>query len=275
MDNGSDASKYVLIIGSMKCGTSSLYSNIVRHPEICPCVKKEPEYFTFETTNEIPYKQLWQFDPQRHRFALEASTGYTKFPSRTQVPQRIKAYGLDPYMIYIVRDPFARIESDFNYSMPQNFFSPAIAITDQRYVCISDYFSQLEEFRKVFGREKLLLLDFDDLVSRPNELANEVFEFIGLPRMQFDSPAEKKFATRKVTVAESYIYNSSSLNRLFWSLPRFARGALRMALIRYPKAAPKRKLTPEERAAIHEKLAPNMLKLQENYSFDVSKWGFG
>src|ERR1700757_1899826 len=36
---------YVIIIGAMNCGTSSLYTYLAEHPEICPCITKEPEFF--------------------------------------------------------------------------------------------------------------------------------------------------------------------------------------------------------------------------------------
>ena len=274
MNKNDDGRDYVLIIGSMKCGTSSLYTSLVRHPEICPCTKKEPEFFTFDTKHDFPYEQLWEFDSQRHRYVIEASTGYTKFPMRTSVPQRIKSYGIDPHMIYIVRDPFARIESDFNFAMPQKWFDPELAITDERYLCKSDYFLQLEEFRKVFGKEKLLLVDFDEFAASPNEHTNSIFKSLGLSSMQFEKQTEKKNVTRKLTYAERRIYSSRKLNSFFWSMPRIARGALRQALIQLSSPSPKRKLTEDERFVIHKKLAPNMLKFQEDYGFDISKWGF-
>ena len=37
---------FIIIIGSMKCGTSSLYNYLIEHPSICPCSIKEPEYFS-------------------------------------------------------------------------------------------------------------------------------------------------------------------------------------------------------------------------------------
>ena len=274
MNEIEETPSYLMIIGAMKCGTSSLYINLIRHPDICPCIKKEPEYFTFDTEHESPYENLWQFDPQRHRFVIEASTGYTKFPLRTSVPQRIKSYGIDPHMIYIVRDPFARIESDFNFAMPQKWFDPELAITDERYLCKSDYFLQLEEFRKVFGKEKLLLVDFDEFAASPNEHTNSIFKSLGLSSMQFEKQTEKKNVTRKLTYAERRIYSSRKLNSFFWSMPRIARGALRQALIQLSSPSPKRKLTEDERFVIHKKLAPNMLKFQEDYGFDISKWGF-
>lgn len=37
--------RYLLIIGAMKCGTSSLYDYLSGHPQLCPALIKEPEYF--------------------------------------------------------------------------------------------------------------------------------------------------------------------------------------------------------------------------------------
>ena len=37
---------FALIIGAMKCGTTSLFYYLSQHPEICSCREKEPEFFT-------------------------------------------------------------------------------------------------------------------------------------------------------------------------------------------------------------------------------------
>ena len=45
-----DSSKYIypsyLIIGERKCGTSSLYRYLLKHPQILPCKLKEPQFFS-------------------------------------------------------------------------------------------------------------------------------------------------------------------------------------------------------------------------------------
>ena len=55
---------YAIIIGAMKCGTSSLYSYLEGHPEICPAVGKEPEFFSENqalTLQVDNYSDLWSF----------------------------------------------------------------------------------------------------------------------------------------------------------------------------------------------------------------------
>jgi len=112
------ADAFVIIIGAMKCGTTTLYDNLIKHEEFCPAKDKEPHFFAKATnrfTRPGRYEQLWNFQPKVHQYAIEASTGYTKYPLEAGVPQRVHAYGLKPKFIYIVRDPFMRIESEINF----------------------------------------------------------------------------------------------------------------------------------------------------------------
>ena len=105
---------YAIIIGSMKCGTSSLYSYLAQHPEICPAASKEPEFFSENQGHGVKvekYEDLWNFGMSVHRYALEASTGYTKYPMEPNVAKNIRDYGIKPKFIYVIRNPFDRIQS--------------------------------------------------------------------------------------------------------------------------------------------------------------------
>jgi hypothetical protein len=75
---------YAIIIGSMKCGTSSLYSYLEGHPEICPAVGKEPEFFSENQAITVQVDN-YSVNDSVHKYALEASTGYTKYPSEPYV----------------------------------------------------------------------------------------------------------------------------------------------------------------------------------------------
>ena len=36
---------FALIIGAMRCGTTSLFSYLSQHPEVAPSTPKEPDFF--------------------------------------------------------------------------------------------------------------------------------------------------------------------------------------------------------------------------------------
>lgn len=40
-----DSNKYLIIGGSTKCGTTSVFSHFEFHPDICPCIMKESRFF--------------------------------------------------------------------------------------------------------------------------------------------------------------------------------------------------------------------------------------
>ena len=166
---------FALIIGAMKCGTTSLYNYLATHPEIAPCVTKEPNFFVnprLWRQGPAHYRGMWPaYDPDRHRLALEASGNYTKFPMRRKVPRRMARLGAAYKFLYIVRDPIDRIESHLAHSIAHGRVEGGRAFDlVEGPLAVSCYGRQLRQFTRVFPRESLLVLDFDDLRDRPAEL---------------------------------------------------------------------------------------------------------
>ena len=82
-----------MIIGAMRCGTTSLFNYLAEHPEICPAINKEPEYFSENQGHKVQvdnYNDLWPYYNSNHKYVLEASTGYTKYPVEKGVAKRHK-----------------------------------------------------------------------------------------------------------------------------------------------------------------------------------------
>lgn len=189
---------YVMIIGAMKCATTSLYDYLNAHPAICPAACKEPEFFSENQSHGLSvarYQDLWSFDCQAHRYALEASTGYTKFPSEPNVARHIHDHGLWPYFIYVVRNPFDRIASHFNF---MSDFDPDWdhAITDGHLIETSNYYLQLEQFRRYFPDDRIHVIDFDDMATQPQTVLKGVYDFLGLFPYYFPEAYEIRNAPR-------------------------------------------------------------------------------
>lgn len=264
---------FALIIGAMRCGTSSLYSYLQTHPAICPARKKEPEYFSEHQRHGVQtedYFNLWSFDPAIHKYAMEASTGYTKYPYELNVPENIRNYGIRPKFIYIVRNPYDRIESHYNFMRYDK--SGSLEPVDPQLVSISNYFLQLQQYTKYFSRDDILILDFDDLATAPSAVLKKAYHFLRLSPDYFPRDyrahnvgrVDLKFL-RKVKCSEPGELARTAIRSV-------ARLGAKVIGRRNPSA--KRMLTERERSLIRGQLQDDMANLYRGYGVDVRKWGF-
>jgi len=231
---------YLFIIGAMKCGTTSLFEYLRAHPAICAAKLKEPDYFTTITRVLLEsYENLWNFDANRHRYAMEASTGYTKYPMVSGVAQRIYEYGIRPKFLYIVRNPFDRIRSHFEHNIAYNGSRETDSMLNPHRIASSNYAMQLDQYTRFFPVDDILILDFDDLVNCPDDLLFRTHDFLHLPRSKYPGNYKKFNLSKK------------NVNKIIG-----------------------RQFTSEDRVHIHTQLADGMKRFQQAYGFDVGKWGF-
>jgi hypothetical protein len=264
--------RVAIIIGAMKCGTTSLYDYLVAHPAIAPCLAKEPEWFSRAQSHrlDVPeYEDLWpDWDPARHEWALEASTGYTKYPAEAGVPERMRDHGLAPKLLYLVRDPFARIESHVQHIRHLPFERDPL---DEHVLATTDYALQLDHWRAVFPAGDILVLDFDDLAARPAETVARAAAHLGLPppppRATYQA-ANRTAPTRKLHAR----FRTGPLGFLAPVIPgRLFHAADRLAARLRPEA--RRRLSQAERDLIRERLGPAMRRLEAEWGVPTAKWG--
>jgi hypothetical protein len=262
-----------MIIGAMKCGTTSLYDYISHHPQICPAITKEPEYFSENQSHGVEvekYNDLFRFDNTIHKYTLDGSTGYTKYPLEPKVAKNIHDYGISPKFIYIIRNPFERIESHFNFMRKDEKW--ALDLTAEHILSTSDYFQQLEQFRHFFPVQNMLLLDFDDLKNNPHNVLKCVYDFLNLTHSYFPDSYEVKNQTEYVSSFERRI-QKLKIDRFLKFCPKATKESLKSA-IRKGSPAGKRVLTEAERDMVFNHLNDGMRGLNAVYGFDSSKWGF-
>lgn len=183
-----------IVIGAMKCGTTTLYRQLASHPQIGMSRDKETDFFVAEKNYAMGLD--WyadQFSGAR-RFHGEASPNYTKAPDFPDVPSRIHAHLPEVKLIYVVRDPVQRAEAQFRHSwiMGAVAGSPEDLYGTHEYRHIMDvsrYARQIEAYLEVFPREALLVLDFDEMIARPQAVFDRVTDHIGAARHEIDQGA--------------------------------------------------------------------------------------
>ena len=174
-----------LVIGAQKAGTTSLYNYLAAHPDIYGSPVKEPKYFLNErpTPDERRrYHELFEGRTSQRR-TFEATPHYTQYPGYVGVPRRIAAELPDAQLIYIIRHPIERTYSHYMFRLTSaearefRGFEEALDL-HPFYTYISRYHSQLEQYLEVFPRERIHVVLFEDLKTRPAETLRGMFEFL-------------------------------------------------------------------------------------------------
>lgn len=268
---------FVMIIGAMKCGTSSLDSFLIEHPSICPCIRKEPEFFSENQGhgyNAGKYEDLWDFDIHSHSHALEASTGYTKYPAEARVPEKIYKYGIEPKFIYVVRHPFERIISHYNYMKNAPGFDRDISIAADHFINISSYFLQLEQYRKYFPKKNFLIVDFDELRNSPETTFIKIIEFLDISQNYSPISFGVYNKTISLSKAELFFRRNSNLNKITNLLPNQVKKIGEKIIKKISKPEEKRQFSDQEKGVVFNLLKNDMRRFHEEYGFDTQKWGF-
>ncbi|SUZ31963.1 hypothetical protein ROE7235_01714 [Roseibaca ekhonensis] len=174
----------LFIVGAMKAGTTALHAYLDQHPDVFMCDPKEPGFFAEAAPDaqaQAQYRQLFAAGADC-RYRGESSTKYAKAPYFTGVADRIAATCPDARILFMVRDPVARIVSQYLfYRRVQGETLPLRAAVAQnpRYRAFGDYSAQIAPFQARFG--SVLVLQAEDLSETPQAVMDRVFNWLDLP----------------------------------------------------------------------------------------------
>src|SRR5688500_6014450 len=199
-----------LIIGAPKAGTSALHAALAQHPQIYPSPVKEPKYFMCWDAPPPAYRGpgdghsnqewIWRREAYEALFRgatddavrLESTPFYLYAPSaRRRIAEELPVVKL----IIIVRDPIDRAYSNWMHLWvdglePIPDFIEAWHAEDERvaagwapfwhYRRLGWYGEQLADLLTRVDRERVLVLRYWQLVSKPTETLDRVARFIGV-----------------------------------------------------------------------------------------------
>lgn len=180
----------LIIIGGAKCGTTSLYQYLRRHPEIWMSPEKELNFFTLNWHRGLDWYE--RFFPLPMAVRGEATPRYTEFPLLPGVPERMARVVGDAKLIYLVRDPIDRFVSHYTFDRAFGYwrlpFDQTVAqLESTRFGVKGRYWLQLEQYLEHFPAEQILVVDHHTLLSRRDETMRGIFRFLGVDE-SFTSP---------------------------------------------------------------------------------------
>lgn len=209
-----------LIVGAQKCGTSSLYRNLVKHPSIVPAFVKEIYFFSsarYFQKGVHWYKAHFPLLPHKYFntrirkldfLTGEASPGYIFYP---HAPRRISELLPDVKIIVLLRNPVDRAYSHYYHEVRKKreslSFEDAIKKEEQRlrgefdkimedehyfsfnflhysYLLRGIYVDQLKRLNNYFSKDQIIILKSEDFFKDPQASFEQVIQFLGLPDWQ-------------------------------------------------------------------------------------------
>ncbi len=187
-----------VVIGAAKCGTTSLCDLIAGHPEAFVTDPKEPHFFSSKTDEEYRERRSWYESlyegSEACRARGEGSTSQTNPHRVSFAAERLSAAVPDCRLIYMVRHPVRRLESD--WKMRSNYGRVSAPISDAvsqhpSLVTYGLYWQHLSHYRRRFSDEQILVVFLEDFTADPNRELRRVFQHIGVDPSYTPPDADK------------------------------------------------------------------------------------
>lgn len=191
------------IVGAVKCGTTSLYMNLKKHPQVFMPEIKEPGFFA-HSLNPVPrnleklycpgdlteYQRLYE-GCSNYRAVGDASPSYLW---DEDAARRIYAANPQARIIIMLRDPVERAYSHYlmkiHEGVEQRPFMEALKKDYAKvpkdwwksglYVDLGLYYEAVKRYLEIFGREQVRIFCFEEFTRNPEAVLSRIASHIGV-----------------------------------------------------------------------------------------------
>lgn len=221
-----------IIIGSQKCGTTSLYNYLLKHPNILSSSRKEVKYFDMCRDKDLmwyksqfPLKCLKKIN--KYNISGEATPDYFFF---NDIPEIMFNILPNVKLILVLRNPVERAYSQYNYSVKRGFedldFFDALKEEESRITNIGLkrnnihyrefsykkrglYYEQLLWWLKYYNKKQIFIIDFDDLKFNTNYIMKKTYKFLEIPNLStsFSKQFNSGVYSQMSDTAREYLVN--------------------------------------------------------------------
>ena len=235
--------QYLIIGGTIKAATTSLFNYISAHPQVCGSNVKETFFFTHGFTGNSGAdhdKYATYFTPRDEtRVLFEASPNYLAY--KENIAPRIKQFIPGVKLLFILRDPVDRLYSHFNFAkgkleLPDSLtfeqyielcelfdagqLTPSDAGIPEKHLRameIGNYGAYLQNYFDIFDDSNIRVIFFDDLKKNPQKILAGICEFIGIDPSFFENYNPNKVNVTFSARMKVFHYYVLRLNRVLES----------------------------------------------------------
>jgi hypothetical protein len=225
--------KYLIIAGSEKSGTTSLYQYLADSNLFSNSMVKETDYFRNKNLDlesqlaEQEYLNKYFKAAANKGWCLEASPGYLSDSQITapNIAKTLKNYEL----VFCLRNPFDRLKSSFLFHKSRLYLPKDMDFNDYVALCMQyekseladypieewflrvpecgKYYMHLQDFCQSGGEGRLHIFTFDELSRNPKSVVKSILATVGINTDFYD---DYNFGQSNVTFG----YKNESLQRL-------------------------------------------------------------
>ena len=294
------------IIGAAKCGTSSLFANIIQHPDIYKSDYKELNYF--DSNENYSRGSAWYLNSyfqgaERYKASGEATPAYIYW-AEIVAPRMVDMHqGSSPKFIAIFRNPVERAYSQYWQELKSGqplLFENRKPISFERALDLEEllvktntipktgtgysyfrgglYAAKIRIFQQYFPRENFLFLLYDDFKHDPNHTFADIFRFIGVDdQFKTNSTVRNTAAMPKNRTLYNLIKKKSILKELIKPIfsKDFRFGVKQKLLKALLKPVTNSPMKPETEMLLREKFQESIYELEDLLGWDLTAWHSG
>ena len=193
----------LIIIGGLKCGTTSIHHYLGLHPEIQMSKPKELNFFVEELNWDLGLDWYASRFDDRFEVRGESSPHYTNLPRFQGVAERIQRAlpRRPPASTWCATRSSASSLTGSTRPAPAmrpGEMVPTLSEPDSSYVHRSMYWMQLQPYLELFDRSQIEIITQEELQTEREETMRKAFRFAGVDENftseQFDREWEKSSA---------------------------------------------------------------------------------
>ena len=189
----------LIVIGGLKCGTTSLHHYLSLHPEISMSRPKELNFFVAELNWDLGGDWYASHFDRGAPVRGESSPHYTNLPRFAGVAERMRGLLEDARIVYMVRDPIDRMLSQYVHNVGGGYESRALdeALGDPEgsYVARSRYAMQVEPYLREFGSDKVTIVSREELRDDRATTMRRMFELVAVDPSFSSDEFEREWET--------------------------------------------------------------------------------
>jgi hypothetical protein len=178
-------------IGAQKAGTTWVYENLRKHPEVAFPAGKEVHFWPAPDSHNLNshmgedwYQAKFADSPNTTNGEITPAYGFLEIPTI----KRIKEIYPELRLIYLVRNPLERAWSGAMMALKRSELKIGEA-SDQWFIDHfrsqgslrrGDYQSCIHNWQSVFGKRALLILKYEDIAINPHTVLEGISNHIGV-----------------------------------------------------------------------------------------------